>query len=312
MKASPTQGIQAAAALIEAFGEVLCSSKSSLVSSQCLSRPELVDLATKARNETNISLLRKYSATGLIKLLEDAAVVRAVPLTPLNPKVRPDRLYMVGLATPVEALDAAELLQVHVPQGILCYFTAVELHGLTTQPIPHHHVARLRKNVQPPIPAVTAESSAEDRAFPLGSPQFAVAGLTYYLTQRDPTGLRQTQRRQLNPCCAVTVTGLEQTLIDCLHRPNSAGGAAVVFEAWDAGLKRTTPERLIELAHKIGDPLLLRRIGYMVTQLQPDAPILRSLREQVSTHVHALLVLPSLLPGIPFRHEDSVWGLCIP
>lgn len=312
MKASPAQGIQAAAALIEAFGSVLSTSKSSLPSSRCLSRPDLVDLVAKSQDVTNLPLLRKYSATGLIKLLEDAAVVRAVPLAPLNPKVRPDRLFMVGLVGQMETLDAAELLQVHVPQGILCYFTAIELHGLTTQPAPHHHIARLRKAGQPSTQVVVADLHGEERTFSLGSPQFAVDGLTYYLTQRDPNGLRQTQRRQLNPHCTVTVTGLEQTLIDCLHRPNSAGGAAVVFEAWEAGLKRTTPERLMELANKIGDPLLLRRVGYMVTQLQPDAPILRPLREQVSSDIHALQAIPSLLPGIPYTHEDSAWGLRTP
>ena len=311
MKASSDQGIQAAAALIEAFSDALGSSKADLASSRCLSRPDLVGLVLKARDATDIPFLRKYSATGLIRLLVDAAVVRAVPLEPMAPKLKSDRLYLVGLATPVAALDSAEILQAHVPQGILCYFTAIELHGLTTQQAPHHHIARLRKKVPPPIPA-PAELSASEHSPSLGSAQFALDGLTYYSTQRDPQGLQQTQRRQLNPYCTVTMTGLEQTLLDCLHRPMSAGGAAVVFEAWEAGMKRTTSERIIELAKQIGDPLLLRRAGYMIAQQQPDAPILRSLRDGLLSSVQMSQTMPTLLPGIPYRHEDPVWGLRTP
>lgn len=312
LKTSPDQGIQAVASLIEAFSEALGASKANLASSRCLSRPDLVALVIKARGAIDIPLVRKCSATGLIKLLEDAAVVRVVPLTPMTPKVRSDRLYLVGLAASIDTPDAAELLQVHVPQGILCYFTAIELQGLTTQQAPHYHIARLRKTTQPPLLTVTAESIPEERVPPLGSPQFGLDGLIYYLTQRDPRGLRQTQRRHLNPYCAVTMTGLEQTLLDCLHRPNSAGGVAVVFEAWETGLKRTTPERVIALAQQIGDPLLLRRVGYMIAQLQPDASVLDSLRDRILPSIHQSQSMPTLLPGIPYVHEDPVWGLRTP
>jgi predicted transcriptional regulator of viral defense system len=146
----------------------------------------------------------------------------------------------------------------------------------------------------------------------MGSAQFRINGLTYYVTRRDPKGVQQTQRRQLNPYCRVTVTGLEQTLLDCLHRPGSSGGASVVFEAWAAGMERSTPERIVELAKKIGDPLLLRRTGYMIAQYEPTSPVLTELLKQIGDESHAPELMPSLLPGIPYQQVNSTWLLRTP
>ncbi|MBS0211999.1 MAG: hypothetical protein JSR26_02300 [Proteobacteria bacterium] len=311
-KLSPSvRGFQAAATLIEAFRSTLASSKSELPSTRCLSRPSLVEVLMRARDSADITLLRNKTATALIRLLVDASVVRPVALEPMAPRMKSDRLYLVGLDITDTALDAAELLQAHEPQGILCYFTAIELHGLTTQPAPHHHVARIRKAATSAAPAAAMadDASMQDSMAPLGSPQFRINGLTYYLTRRDPKGLKQTQRRQLNPHCQVTVTGLEQTLLDCLHRPISAGGAAVVFEAWEAGLRRSSPEKIATLATKIGDPLLLRRAGYMIAQYQPKAPALASLLDQVRAQCRDSEAIPSLLPGIAYRQVDATWRL---
>lgn len=77
-------------------------------------------------------------------------------------------------------------------------------------------------------------------------------------------------------------------------------------------MKRTTAERIIDLAKQIGDPLLLRRAGYMIAQQQPDAPALRSLRDGLLPNIQMTRAMPTLLPGISYRHEDPVWGLRTP
>lgn len=306
-------GIQAAATLIESFGEHLTAAGATFPSSRCLARPDLVTLVTQAKLSANLPALNRYSATQLMALLKDAGIIRPVPLTPIAPKLKEDRLYAIGLDVSAQDLDPAEILQAHIPQGVVCYFTAVELHGLTSQPAPHHHIARLRAAALLDDAAPAREPSADDRPYPLGTAQFAFEGVIYYVTHRDPKGLRQTQLRQLSPQCVVTITGLEQTLLDCLHRPTSCGGAAVVFEAWALGMAKTTPERIIALVQEMGDRLLARRVGYLLTDLLPNVPALERLRQWVGQRQHSPAeATPSLLPGIPYHRVNVEWDLRVP
>ncbi|CTP90125.1 hypothetical protein XTPLMG728_2461 [Xanthomonas translucens pv. poae] len=301
------QGVQAVTALIDAFHQRLAASTQSLASSRCLSHADLFALVLQARDACDSPVLRRYSGIRLIELLQDAAVVQPIPLTPA-PAKKTVRLYAIG-SNPIATIPPAELLQAHVPSGILCYFTAIDLHALSTQPAPHHHIARTAAPKQKTAPS--QETPSSDSPLPLGVAEFLVEGVTCYLTRRDSSNLLGTQRRRLNPYCVATVTTLEQTLLDCLHRPHSCGGPSVVFEAWETGLKRTTTEKLLALARRIGDSTLLRRAGYMIEHYGSDTTALPEMK-RLTEDFFAADTTPTLLPGIPYEHIDATWGLRTP
>lgn len=310
-KEAKEEGIQAAAKLIDAFRDRLAAARPSLASVRCLSHSKLTELVLEAREFTDSSVLKECSGAQLIRLLEDAAVLREIPLQQPASSKRRIKIYSIGFDPTGPTIPAAELLQAHIPQGILCYFSAIELHGLSTQAAPHYHIAikraadskYKRSLLNPPPPS-------SDRPLPLGTLEFFAEGVGYYSTQRDLTNLQGIQRRQLNPYCTVKVTNLEQTLLDCLHRPHSAGGAAVVFEAWEQGLKRTSPKKVLTLAAKIGDKTLLRRTGYMLQLHVPQSDVINDAKQLISGIPQE--VMPTLLPGLPYRNENEEWGLRTP
>lgn len=301
-------GVLTTAALIDAFQARLTATRPSLPSVRCLSHARLTALLLEARDTLDSTFLRECSGVQLIHLLEKAAVIRPIPVQSA-PSKKPARLYSVGFDPAGATIPAAELLQAHVPDGILCYFTAIELHGLSTQPPPHYHVALKRAPDPKRTPTMATPSS--DKPLPLGTLEFSTEGVGYYLTRRGQDNLVGIQRRQLNPYCVVQVTTLEQTLLDCLHRPHSAGGAAVVFEAWEQGLARTSPDKVLALATTLGDPTLLRRTGYMIERFAPGSGTIETAKHLIGqTSPHE--TLPTLLPGIPYTRPDAAWGLRTP
>lgn len=302
------EGAEAAAELIDTFRMTLQVKAESIPSTRCFSQPDLVRHLLEARQSLNLTLLRRHSGIKLIALLEQAGVAQRIPITPLSSATKADRLYTVGFETNTfVSLEPAEILQAHIPEGVACYFTAIQLHGLSTQPAPHHHIAKMRPPIKQQMAAPPIVS--EDRLASLGTAQFTLDDVPYYVTQRDPQWLRSTQQRQLNPYSRATVTTLEQTLLDCLHRPASAGGPAIVFEAWETGLSQTNPDRIISLAMTIQSESLVRRVGYMLDRfLESNRQVLDQLRADLEPVKHPV----SLLPGIPYHQNNVDWGVRTP
>lgn len=304
------EGVQTTARLIECFLDFLAASRQSLPSVRCLYHPTLIGILDAVREMVDSPTIRGYSGARLIQLLEDSKVIREIPVE-RGVSARNPRLYSVGFGPSAAAIPAAELLQAYVTDGVLCYFTAIELHGLSTQPAPHYHVARFRAATSGRANSAHQEASTSDRPPPLGTLEFTAEGIGYYRTSRDRSNLVGIQRRQLNPYCVVRVTNLEQTLLDCLHRPRSAGGPPIVFEAWERGLERTTPEKLLALAVTIGDEAQIRRVGYMVERFAPLSPVIQDARRLIDGFKRQDSY-PTLLPGIAYSHENGKWGLRTP
>lgn len=300
--------IQAIPRLMDALREQLTFARQSLPSSRCLPHAKLVELVQLAKSKVDSPVLRRFSAVQLIRLLQDGGIVKSIPLHQgVSAKVV--RLYAVGFEPTDLAIPSAELLQAHMPEGVLCYFSAIELHELSTQPAPHYHIAQLRRASAKAEERVIGRSSV-DRPLPLGTLEFSYGGVGHYVTRRDSTNLRSFQRRQLSPYCVVRVATIEQTLLDCLHRPHSVGGAAVVFEAWESAVKRALPEKIFDLANQIGDREMIRRAGYMLERFFPNTGAVERARQAVGPCLDE--VLPSLLPGIPFSRINKAWGLRTP
>jgi hypothetical protein len=254
------------------------------------------------------------SATSVIEQLQQARVIRAVPLQDPTATIGRDRLFAVGLGVDPDGLHPFELLQAHAPDGVICYMSAVDAHALTSQPVTQHHIARPQTapsrtaTVDDSALTATLQSSTPSgtRPHPAGRPTFLFQGIPYFVTRREPRYLQSFQRRALNQSSQYRVTSLEQTLLDTLHRPMRCGGPAVVFEAWENAVERLRPERMRELLLHIGDPLLARRAGYLLEQQGSDA----------DSAVHALASVDrapvSLLHGIPYANLNERWQVLVP
>ncbi len=90
--------------------------------------------------------------------------------------------------------DSLEILMASVPSGVVSYFSAISFHELTTQIVPHHHIARLiAPSNQPRIapsrsfPSKRPDSNVEKSdQRKLGRLLFRLDGIPYYVTLRNP------------------------------------------------------------------------------------------------------------------------------
>jgi predicted transcriptional regulator of viral defense system len=227
-------------------------------------------------------------------------------------------MYTVGLQ-PFDTIDPLELLQAAEPAGLVCYFTALAFHGLTTQSPTHHHIARLvDRPRQPPstAPRVPVGDTGPKRSRDaLGKLRFTFQSVPYYETSRALHTVAGIQLRHLNDRSMVRITTREQALLDTLHRPVSCGGLSVVWEAWETGLSGIDEARLHEHLVALAEPRHLRRVGYLLEAFRytPAAP-LQSLLERVRADLAAdpaAQVVP-LFPGLPAVTTSTDWRLEVP
>lgn len=298
--------------ILSGFSQRLAQQAESLPSTRCMARPALIRLLSNLRDDLAIPGTRAISGDALLGILARSGLIKPIEITALSPRVSPLRFYAIGMDTDPQMIEPAELLQTHAPDGVICYFSALQLHNLTTQPAPHHHIARSRPAAGPsPAKPLTIGESAPA----LGSGQFRYQGVAYYVCMRDFSILRKSQQQYLHGRSKVHVTTLEQTLVDTLHRPMNAGGPSVVFEAWEAAAERANVDTLLKILLEIRDPLLARRVGFMIEQtLGPfadaDLDAVHALAQRTLTTETGQL--PSLMSSMPYKTIDARWQLRIP
>ena len=165
-----------------------------------------------------------------------------------------------------------ELLQASNTDGVVCYFTAVAFHSLTTQPPAQHHIATLtdprpKPSPGPSITACAVPRTPRKKADALGTWLFTFHGLRYYHTSRERRLVPGIQTRFLGPATLIRITTLEQTLLDTLHRPLSCGGPAVVFEAWEQGVGRAKESKLVNYLRAMDRLPMIQRVGYLLERM---------------------------------------------
>jgi hypothetical protein len=313
----PSPDQQFFAQVLSKLAERFATPTDDLPGVRCISRPVLTRILKDILHALDLPGFRDTSARTLIDQLVFAGVVTPVPLESIAGSKPRYHLYGVGFGTSIERLDPIELLLAAVPTGVICYFTALQVHGLTTQLPPFYHVAQrtsvergARSTYVDSLQAVTSDSSRVDKPR-LGTLMFVRQTMPYYLTRRDRRWLRDIQVRYLNDKTRFHVTTLEQTLLDTLHRPASCGGPAVVFETWETAREQLNLERLTMLLRDINDAHLTRRVGYMLERFeysldQPSIAVLHEVQHDVMQRPSDLI---PLFPGIPYEGIDARWGL---
>ncbi len=286
---------------------------------RCVARPDLVELFNRIQDDLNVPSTHRLSGSGFLAYLVRTNLAQPVPLDKVASEVRQDRFYMLGLGVNPLSVDPVELLQAHVKQGVVCYFTALTIHGLTTQTAAHHHIAHLNSlslsASRSRTRVLSQQEGAGRKAPPVGQWQFTYQGIPYYRTNRDPRYLRGVQTRYLHERTRFRLTNIEQTLIDTLHRPMNCGGPAVVFEAWEAALNRVQPHRLSKLLQEIDDETLTRRTGYMMdkTGYTTESELADYLDTVRLKHIaDDDQIIEPLFVGIPYTQVDSHWRLWVP
>ena len=287
---------------------------------RCISKTNLI--------EELVALAKRYlpsqvSGRALLEFLLESGLVHSVPLNDLDGKELSPKLYLIGLNETAKDLHPIELLHATLPYGIVCYFTAIQFHELTTQVPSHHQIARLidssserRENPTSTDIRQAPRLQAPNTRSRLGTFQFHFRGTPYYTTNRERAKVPGTQQYYFSDKSIFSVTTLEQTLLDTLNRPFSCGGPSVVFEAWNNASDILDQSRILDYLRGMRDNRLSRRVGYfLIDNLQ------LKLNTELKRYFHTILrkiksdgtdATISLLPGYKYAHENSDWWLEVP
>lgn len=249
---------------------------------------------------------KRISGRQLLHLLEQSGLGEPIALkseTEGGPSVR---LWKVGFGADQD-VDPLELLQAKETNGVICYFSALNYHSLTTQMVPHHHVSQL-KSVDGV--GLTSTANRSQKIPSLGSLLFKHDAIPYYLTRRISSRVPGVKNYFLSQRTIISITDLEQTLLDTLHRPWSCGGAPVVMEAWENGIQRLDQEKLASHLVSIDHPPLTQRAGCMLAQFSFQIEAI-SLDRLLSEAKASSSDMPAefLLPTIPGHSMDKAWNL---
>ena len=305
------------------FSTTFGSRSSKYSNVRCISKAALIKELLDLRSRLTHPAAKATSGKALLERLVKSGLVHPVALTGTDRGQSADRFFSIGLNETNSELDPIELLQAMVPEGAICYFTAVHIHELSTQIPTHHHIARMvdttpRPGKPPndaplPRPISTAPSQRRDR---LGQRQFHYRGTPYYITTRGRKRVPGIQKRFFTNKTVFSVTTYEQTLLDTLDRPLSCGGSSVVFEAWNRGFRELDQDRLLHYLKAIRDHRLTRRVGYMLLEHLEHKP-----EERLKNYLHRIqrqttnkdtVPIISLLPGYEYAHTHPHWRLMVP
>jgi hypothetical protein len=245
--------------------------------------------------------------------------------------------YLLELgAGPDSEIDPLELMMAYEPSGVVCYFSALAFHSLTSQMPSHHHVAVLTESSRPdrwqdgrpedaeegrnrgaPARKTAADGKPRIKASPFGKTVFSYSGISYYLTRRTSRLVPGVQSRSNGPRARFRITTCEQSLLDTLHKPQNCGGSAVVMEAWHEATTsgRLDEERLVDYLVRMDYPSTSRRVGAMLRLMGYNAGArLENYLEQARQVVDdkAPYSQISLLPGFDYSNLDEEWLVRLP
>ncbi|HVU08076.1 MAG TPA: hypothetical protein VHG89_05990 [Verrucomicrobiae bacterium] len=276
----------------------------------------------RAVTKSNREVLRTTfpPARVVVDQLKRIGWIHSVKVQPPNTAELIDFLLLDMEAGKSDPIYPLELLQAYLPDGVICYFSAINYYELTTQVVTHHHVARLNppkvKKTLEPLKTPESESVGEAvERNPLGTEIFHFEDVGYYLNKRDVSLVPGIQFRVVSPRCWLRITTIEQTLLDALMQPVRCGGEAVVLEAWEVGVKQIDADRMAEHLTKINREDLNRRVGAVLEMIGTDfaASTLGRQLNAVKNRLTAQNVpeIP-LLAGFEFPELNKNWKVLTP
>ena len=276
----------------------------------------------RAVTKSNQEILRTTfpPARLVIEHLKRMGLIQSIKVQSPNARESSDFLLLDREGGRGEPIYPLELLQAYLPDGVVCYCSAINYYELTTQLVAHHHIARLippraGKSLAAVDTTELAQAGEVVERNPLGTEVFHFENVGYYLNKRDVSLAPGIQIRVVSPRFWLRITTLEQTLLDALRQPVCCGGEAVVLEAWETGVKQIDADRMTEHLVKIQREDLDRRVGAVLEMFGADFAAstlgrrLNSIRERLMTqHVPEI----PLLAGFEFPERNKTWKVRTP
>ena len=151
-------------------------------------------------------------------------------------------------------------------QYYIGYYSALQLHGLITQP-------SLKEQI-----VCTAS----------GSQVKEINGVQFQIIKHNRNHFFGTKKVWIDSFNKVVCSDLEKTIIDCLFKPEYAGGIVEVAKAIWMARERLDYARLLEYANRFGSQAVQKRLGFILEELGIGQDIVTKLLERRSSSISPL------------------------
>jgi len=163
------------------------------------------------------------------------------------------------------------------------YYSALQIHQLITQPSLKEQVVVSKQQ----WPSTTI-----------------LKNVTFQFIYHNPTHFFGVKKIWIDNHHQVPCSDLEKTIVDCLFKPNYAGGITEVAKAIQMAKNRIQFDKLLVYVIQFRSKAVAKRLGFLLEVLDIATPIIESLQQQKSS---SYVVLDTELPDAgPFV---SRWGI---
>ncbi len=163
------------------------------------------------------------------------------------------------------------------------YYSAMQIHQLITQPSLKEQIV-VSKQIRPS--------------------QLTIKGIPFQFIYHNDRHFFGSKKIWIDSYHKVLCSDLEKTFIDCLFKPEYAGGIVEVARAIYLSKKNINYDTLLEYAKKFDSQAVIKRLGFLLELLEIQTPIITEL-QQLKTASY--VVLDTELPKIGKR--TSRWSI---
>jgi predicted transcriptional regulator of viral defense system len=177
-------------------------------------------------------------------------------------RVKEGLYYIIPFEQPAEDFMPNWHLLGHYMAGEIPYYigygSALQLRGLNVQPVLEEHIV-VAKQVKPSI--------------------WKVKGVPFRFIYHNPKHFFGFAKTWVDDHYRVQCSNLEKTLVDCLFRPQYAGGITEVVRAIHKSRQEIDQGRLFEYVQQFGSQAVAKRLGFLLEMLEVEGDILSKLYE---------------------------------
>lgn len=152
-------------------------------------------------------------------------------------------------------------------QHYIGYYSALQIHNLITQPSLKEQIV-VAKQLRPS--------------------QIEIKGVTFQFIFHNQEHFFGAKKIWIDSFNKVLCSDLEKTFIDCLFKPDYAGGIVEVAKAMYMSKEKIKYNQLYDYAIKFDSQAVIKRLGFLLELLEIDTEIIEKLQER-KTNTYVLL-----------------------
>lgn len=138
------------------------------------------------------------------------------------------------------------------------YYSALHVHNLIIQPSLKEQIV-VSKQLRPS--------------------SLTIRNVVFQFIYHNPTHFFGAKKHWIDSYHKVQCSDLEKTLVDCLFKPDYAGGIVEVARALYASRQTLKFDRLLDYVQRFGSQAVVKRLGFLLEILNIDTPIVDRLQQ---------------------------------